>query len=138
GKDLFNGNSLEDSLKRRWQFMKPIDIGSRRELFVDYLLIDKMKEASLSLHKPQPREVVLKHDKSWEGPLSLYHTLIKDGGRYLLFYRGWPESESGAVYCVAESTDGVNFERPNLGMNEYKGSKNNNILVAFAVGDLGL
>ncbi len=109
--------------------MQSINIGTRRELFVDYLLIDKMKKASLRMHHPQPREVVLRHDKPWEGPVSLYHTIIKDGPRYLLFYRGWPGNDSPDVYCVAESADGVNFERPNLHMHEYKGSKDNNIFL---------
>ncbi len=109
--------------------MRSINIGTRRELFVDYLLIDTMKKTKLRMHSPQPREIVLRHDKPWEGPISLYHTIIKDGARYLLFYRGWPENGSPDVYCVAESTDGVNFERPNLNMHEYNNSKDNNIFL---------
>jgi hypothetical protein len=49
----------------------PIDLGSRRELFVDSLLVDRLKKASLHLHEPQPREVVLQHDTAWEGPITV-------------------------------------------------------------------
>ena len=40
----------------------PIDIGSRRELFVDDHLIDRMDRASLKLHRPVPRERVVACD----------------------------------------------------------------------------
>lgn len=110
--------------------LAPIDIGSRRELFVDSLLIDKIRGAALHLHTPQPQEVVLRHDTSWEGQFSLYHTIIHDGDRYLLYYRGWQVPSDPAVYCVAESSDGIHFERPNLNMHEWKGSKQNNIFFA--------
>lgn len=109
--------------------MKPIDIGSRRELFVDYKLIDKMQKTSLSLHQPQPREVVLKHDQPWEGPVSLYHTIINTGEKYLMYYRGWQKPGAPAVYCVAESDDGINFSRPVLNMHDWKGSRENNIFL---------
>ncbi len=110
--------------------MKSIDIGSRRELFVDSVLIDKMQKVSLSLHEPQPREVVLKHDKAWEGPVSLYHTIIDTGEKYLMYYRGWQVPGAPAVYCVAESDDGINFSRPVLNMHDWEGSRKNNIFLA--------
>ncbi len=34
---------------------EPIDIGSRRELFVDHHLIDQLNGVSLKLHSPQSR-----------------------------------------------------------------------------------
>ena len=110
--------------------MRAIDIASRRELFADYLLIDKLKNASLCMHQPQPEEIVLRHDTPWEGPFCLYHTVIRDGDRYLMYYRGWQVPSDPAVYCLAESDDGIHFERPNLGMHDWKGNKENNIFFA--------
>lgn len=107
----------------------PIDIESRRELFVDGLLIDRLKRAALHMHEPQPQEIVLRHDAAWEGPFSLYHTITRDGGRYLLYYRGWALPGEGAVYCVAQSEDGIRFHRPALGLCEWQGSKDNNIIL---------
>ena len=44
-----------------------IDIFSRRELFVDQYLIDRMEGTELKLHHPMPREVAIVHDAPWEG-----------------------------------------------------------------------
>ena len=56
------------------------DIGSRRELFVDDHLIERLTGcAELRLHHPQPREIVIEHDAPWEGSGSGYHSLFKDG-----------------------------------------------------------
>lgn len=40
-----------------------VDIGSRRELFVDHHLIDKLDGVSLKLHEPSPSGVAIKYDK---------------------------------------------------------------------------
>ncbi|NOZ19951.1 MAG: hypothetical protein GXP25_02570, partial [Planctomycetes bacterium] len=46
-----------------------------------------------------------------------------------LYYRGWADLKKPAVCCVAESTDGgVTFTRPNVGVCEFNGSKDNNIV----------
>ena len=46
----------------------PLDIGSRRELFVDGYLVDRLNgKAQLRLHHPEPREIALVHDAPWEG-----------------------------------------------------------------------
>ncbi len=108
--------------------MSAIDLGSRRELFVDSHLIDQLKKTSLRLHEPQPREIVLQHNTAWEGQFSLYHTIIHDGDRYLLYYRGWQEPSQPAVYCVAVSDDGVHFERPQIGSHAWHGNQQNNII----------
>lgn len=108
---------------------KTLTLGSRRELFVDDLLVDRLRRASLVMHQPVPREVVFCHDAPWEGTLALYHTLVHAGGRYLLYYRGW-EQPTGAVYCVAESPDGIRFRRPRLGLHEHNGRRDNNIILA--------
>jgi len=113
---------------------QPIDIGSRRELFVDRLLIDRLVNARLDLQRPREMGPVHKFDKSWEGAFSGYSTLIHDGGLYRLYYRGIPNSGSdgraGEVTCYAESKDGIHWTRPNLGLHEVHGTKDNNVILA--------
>jgi len=58
-----------------------LNIGSRRELFVDHYLIDKMHDACLSLHHPRDEGSVLKFDEPWEGLFCIYSTVIKDGAK---------------------------------------------------------
>ncbi|MFO7899890.1 MAG: hypothetical protein R6V58_12620 [Planctomycetota bacterium] len=119
---------------------KPVDVGSRRELFVDRHLIEKLGGgAALLLHRPARREVVLEHDEPWEGNTSGYHTIFKDGDVYRMYYRGWHyllkgnEVKDGKeahppVVCYAESQDGVHWTKPELGLREFRGSKKNNII----------
>jgi len=112
-----------------------LDIGSRLELFVDRFLIDRMEgDAKLQLHKPVPQEVVLVTDKSWEGNTSAYYTVFQDGDRYRMYYRGSHFDERARrsahreVACYAESRDGVHWTKPELGLLEFEGSKQNNIV----------
>ena len=67
-----------------------IDIGTRRELFIDTHLIDRFEgQAEQRLHRPIPREIVLVHDAPWEGTGSGYHSIFQDGERYRMYYKAW-------------------------------------------------
>jgi hypothetical protein len=112
-----------------------IDIGSRRELFVDDYLIEKLDGgAQLLLHRPGPREVVLVNDKPWEGNACAYFTIFQDGDLCRMYYRGQNYSTNSGkreyrdVACYAESKDGILWTRPELGLFEFEGSKQNNIV----------
>ena len=112
-----------------------IDIGSRRELFVDDFLIDQLDRAQRRLHHPRAREIAIVHDAPWEGAGSGYHTVIKDGDLYRMYHRGSTLGVKDGklkvgkqVYCYAESRDGIRFTKPELGLFEYNGSKKNNIV----------
>src|ERR1051325_10264711 len=95
-----------------------IDIGSRLELFVDFFLIERLDGPRLQLNNPMPANTALRFDQPWEGPFSGYATVIKDRDLYRLYYRGWPDAKrlDCGAYCYAESTDGIAFKRPNLGL----------------------
>src|SRR5689334_20570900 len=69
-----------------------IDIGTRREIFVDRFLIDTLQGARLELHEPHEEGPVLKFDRPWEGAFSAYVTIIKDGPTYRAYYRGLPDA----------------------------------------------
>ncbi len=105
----------------------PIDLGGRRELFLDDFLIQRLDGAGLRLHTPQPREVVMVCDAPWEGDLSAYFTLFRDGDRFRMYYRGWHRGRQ-PVICLAESTDGVRWTRPDLGLIAFNGSAKNNLV----------
>ncbi|MCY3777290.1 MAG: hypothetical protein OXH11_15045 [Candidatus Aminicenantes bacterium] len=122
----------------------PLQVGSRLELFVDDYLIESMDGVRLRLHTPRPAGIVMNHDKPWEGTTSAYHTVFQDGEIFRMYYRGsshagytiqslmkpgeTPIPEHEQVACYAESRDGIHWTRPPLGLIEFEGSKDNNIV----------
>ena len=121
-----------------------IALGSRLELFVDDFLIDRLKGLELKLQEPRSAGTVFTFDQPWEGVTSGYVSVFKDGDRYRMYYRGSsdpsytiketvrPEEkiipEHAQFACYAESKDGINWVRPKLGLHEFNGSKENNIV----------
>lgn len=122
---------------------EPINIGSARQLFVDDAILESRANVDLQLHQPIPREVVLVADRPWENTVLTYVSVLKDGDRYLMYYRG---AGADAAYAktapaelasatgnwtyvaVAESADGITWTRPVLNLVEYNGSKANNLV----------
>ena len=122
--------------------VEPIDIGSRRELFVDHHLIERLDGVRLELHRPTRREVVFRSDAPWEGNGSAYQSVFQDGDRFLMYYRGGHHPNSKAfqtsknsweTLCVAESRDGIHWTRPELGIVEFDGSTKNNLILDKAM-----
>ena len=107
------------------------DIGSRRELFVDRGLIDRMTGTELRLQTPIPREVAIRYDLPWEDEFAFYSTLLKDGDTFRLYYRG--RYTKPVTTCYAESTDGIHWTKPELGLVEFRGSKKNNVILPTAL-----
>ena len=119
------------------QSTEPIDIGSRRELFTDRALIQRIDgQLNFRLHHPTPREIVMEHDEPWEGNNTTYHCVFKDGNRYRMFYVGRNSTPrkgqlniGPSSFCYAESDDGIHWRKPQLGLCEFQGSKANNIVM---------
>jgi hypothetical protein len=113
----------------------PIDLGDRRELFVDSFLIEKMEHARLQLAQPRRAEVVLRFDQPWEYA-SGFVTVIKDGDLYRIYYRGGRKGadgkydEDGEATCYAESRDGITWTKPKLGLHAFPGHPDTNIILA--------
>jgi hypothetical protein len=110
-----------------------INLGSRRELFVNHFLIEKMEGLALKLHEPQREGIALKFDRPWEGEFSGYTTVIKDGSLYRMYYRGLPsagrDGSENETVCYAESKDGIAWSKPNLGLFEVRGRLENNVIL---------
>ncbi len=113
-----------------------IELGARKELFVDRHLIESVDGVELVLHPPRDEGEVLRFDAPWEGGFSGYVTAIQDGGEVRLYYRGRPlgSTDNGPleVTCVALSEDGLTFEKPALGLYRVSGTLGNNVVLADA------
>lgn len=118
--------------------MDPIVIGSRRELFWDnHLLETSRTSAELKVQSPRIEEIVLLHDAPWEGDGCNAHSIVRDGDLYRMYYLAWKmldaevtrHSTRETVVCYAESKDGLTWKKPALGICEFEGSRDNNIIL---------
>jgi hypothetical protein len=113
---------------------QPVNVGNDRQLFVDSYLIESLMGASLRLHSPQSQGVAFRFDKPWDGIYSGYVTVLNGGDKYRMYYRGLGvdalDGSNNEVTCYAESRDGIEWTQPKLGLFEFKGSKQNNIVLA--------
>lgn len=87
--------------------------GTRRELH------------PLKRHDANP---VIPRDKPWEVTVA-YCSVHRDDetGKFQLWYQAYPRGKS--FLCYATSDDGIHWTKPNIGLFEFKGSKDNNILL---------
>ena len=120
-----------------------VEIGSRKELFVDDLLLAEASRISKFVFRPEKysKNPVVVADKPWEleNPDTLQGVQLDaqssmydpDDRLFKMWYlpRGWRSGYH--AWCYAVSSDGVTWEKPELGVYEYQGSKKNNILAAF-------
>ncbi len=115
-----------------------INIGNRRECFFDtYLINEEKSTAKLTLNKPVPKQVVMEFNEAWEGNVSYVHFFF-DEGIYRMYYIAWNKEKmlaaaDGDIHkklrlCYAESCDGIVWTRTSLGITEWEGSRNNNII----------
>lgn len=106
----------------------PIDLGSRRELFVDRFLIEGMSGVELRLHQPQLAPPMDEPADDLE-----YGTVIKDGDLFRLYTRAGRgarfDGDESEVTRYCESTDGIHWTRPTLGLHEIDGSRDNNVIL---------
>ncbi len=116
-----------------------VKAGTDPQLFADNYIIEQLSGgAQLRLHHPEPREVAILHDEPWEGSNCHYHSIFRDGNIFRMYYRGMQignkDNPAAAphppVFCYAESTDGINWTKPELGIYDFEGSRNNNIILA--------
>jgi hypothetical protein len=107
------------------------DLTGPWQLFVDDYLIDGQENATRVYHAfdKHPKNPIMEATKPWEGTLAyIYGTVLpgEDGTGYRMWYHSWNDGVYRMLY--ASSKDGMNWEKPALGLTEWKGSKENNIL----------
>ena len=100
----------------------PITLDATRQLFLDDDLIASMTNVERRIHpaRKHPANPLIWPSEEWEGKVALTHgSVIRDGDRYRMWYLSGP----GVSY--AESTNGVNWVKPELGILEIDGHGTN-------------
>ncbi len=114
----------------------PLDVGNRRQLFIDRRFIADSRGVELCVHPPRKTgERTINTDREWEsGGIGPYSSALKVGDQYYMWYHcmdsvQWDAGHRNGCICLATSKDGIRWEKPDLGLIEYKGSRKNNIVI---------
>ena len=128
--------------------MESIDVGSIRQLFLDDHVVDRVEAVQRQFHRPRRcrQNPILEPDRPWEqsgGGVYLFGGTVlydEDDRVFKMWYRTSTElvetpdpgtrEEPDGVYrsCYATSEDGLEWEKPALGLSDFAGSKQNNLL----------
>lgn len=113
----------------------PLEIGDRRQVFIDGTFLENAKGVELCVHPPRKTgEMTIKPEYPWEkGGVGPYSSVMKLGDTYHMWYHvmdtfQWDAGKTNGSVCYARSRDGVRWEKPQLGLTEYQGSRDNNIV----------
>ncbi|MDD4872053.1 MAG: hypothetical protein PHR77_15965 [Kiritimatiellae bacterium] len=110
--------------------------GPWRRLFLDAMVVEHQTGLERVFHAAEKYagNPVLKVDKPWEGKGygATVHggTVMWDEGKLRMWYIGGHTTQGGGFrICYAESRDGLAWEKPALGIIEFLGNKENNIVL---------
>jgi hypothetical protein len=114
-------------------------IGDAPQLFVDLDCVASLENVRQVFHSAEkhPDNPVLRKEKPWETDRGTWGSVSYDPDERI--FKAWYGGESGRfipggqnprhVLCYATSHDGVHWDRPNLGLHEVMGSRDNNVVV---------
>lgn len=76
---------------------------------------------------------LIRSDKPWEDYCVNGATVLREGNRWRMWYGAYDHAykrDDDACLCYAESADGLHWTKADLGLVDYHGNKNNNILIS--------
>ena len=112
-----------------------IGIAAGRQLFFDDRVIDSglTRGVTRVLNPPLRIERVLKPERASEAlGFIFYCSVVDDGGTARLFHGSY-DADKQKHFALATSKDGIHWERPRLGLREYRGDRDNNLFPLHAV-----
>ncbi len=101
-----------------------------RRLFLDAMVTEESCNLQRVFHpaRKHPANPIFEGEMPWEGwGPNLGGTVLREGGRFRMYYYCIADREPTKV-CMAESDDGLKWTRPRLGLVEWQGSRDNNIV----------
>jgi len=111
------------------QGMEPLQVGDRKQLFIDDRFLAEQKDVRLVMCRPvQTGERCIVPDRPWEGHrVCAYNSVAEDGGTLKMWYDAI-DNEGGRWLCYATSQDGIHWEKPDLGLVPFQGDRHTNIV----------
>ncbi len=112
---------------------EPIRIGDQKQLFIDRRFIANAANIALSVNSPVKRPgAAIRSDRPWDAFRLIWLTVAEDAGLYKMWYQAFDVDQwqgGKSRLCLAVSQDGFEWKKPSLGLVEYRGSLDNNIVV---------
>ncbi len=109
------------------------NMAGNKHLFLDEFLLTEVKGAHITVNPAETGDLVVFADRPWEaGGITSYGNVLWDSfaKEYRMYYVPvcW-DVQPGFCLALATSMDGIHWEKPSLGVVEWKGSKDNNIVI---------
>lgn len=99
-----------------------------RLLFLDPAVIVSSEHTTLEVNPPEAREVVIRPDRPWEQLMISFFLTVRDEGEKLRMWYICRDKDNQPNVAYAESTDGIEWTKPDLGIVDYHGSTANNLV----------
>lgn len=99
-----------------------------RHLFLDPAFLQKADGTALRVNPPVRKELVIQPDKPWEKLMISFFLTVRDEGGKLRMWYICRDADNQPNVAYAESADGVAWAKPNLGIVDYHGSTDNNLV----------
>lgn len=111
--------------------MNALALNQPQYLFDDAWFADTRRLVRRWLPASVYPEPVLRPDRPWEGrSLTLYGSVLADpAGGYRMYYSNFVPARGHSLLMLATSPDGFTWDKPVLGLVDFDGSRENNILI---------
>ena len=114
-----------------------IEIGDRKQLFIDERFFARQYGMTLRVNPPLKAQVVMRPETPWERwRMGGSATILQDQGQYKMWYNGYNRNAiaDGLPNCVcyATSEDGIEWRREYVGLFDWYGHRQNNIVIPGA------
>ncbi len=104
------------------------DAGPNRHLFLDPAFVSEAQGTTLRVNPPLREDRVMVSDRPWEQLMISFYTTVRDEGGRLRMWYICRDTQNRANVAYAESGDGLNWNKPELGVVAYEGSTANNLV----------
>ena len=114
---------------------KSMLLGATKLLFIDGAVVEQRENIQETFHPGRKAGTVLKPERPWERDWVQIRTAPSWNPEKKVWML-WYFCDAGSAY--AESRDGLNWTRPELGLREHNGSRRNNLMPSSHDGDLNV
>ena len=110
---------------------QPLQVGTDKQVFLDGRFIEQAENVALVVNRPRVRgEKLLFQEHPWEDFfMGGYQTVLQEGERIRMWYESADRRGMDGVAYAYSDDGGATWTKPKLGIIEYQGSRENNLVL---------